>query len=192
MARRAAWLVLLISLAVFVSSGVSLVADSASADEPTPVSYKAPESVYSEPAADPKPGDCPQAPEVLVDGESAEEQYSDEIKELRFQRIATARMCEALADRSDVITKRLWWAVVELAEGRGQRSITNAKLTQLVEAICPDPCPVAVTDEGGTAELVASVDAAGESSSVALYLIAGLAVSLFIGVVLVRTVDRGT
>lgn len=178
MARRAAWLVLLTSLAVFASSGASLVVDSARADEPLPVPYKAPEAVYTEPTIDPEPADCPQVPEALVDGEAVDEQYSDELEELRFQRIATARMCEALADRSDLVSQRLWWAVLELAEGRGQRVVTNAKLSQLLEEECSAPCPVTVAaGEGQTSELVSSIDSSGEASRLGLWVLIGVVVA---------------
>jgi hypothetical protein len=192
-ARLAAWLVLLLAFGVFAFSGAGLLAESSWADEPPAAPYKVPEAVYTEPVVDPEPADCPEAPGVLEDGESVEEQYSVEAHELRFQRIATARMCEALADRSDVVSERLWWAVVELAEGRGQRAITNAKLTELLGEGCADPCPVTfVSDDGQTAELAAAIDASGEGNMTALYLIAGLVVALFVGNALMRTVDRGT
>ncbi len=68
---------------------------------------------------------------------------------------------------------------------------------QLVGVDAENPLPVSGLDGGEgspeeTAELVAAIDAAGEGTSIGLYLVAGLIVSLFIGAALSRTVDRGT
>lgn len=69
--------------------------------------------------------------------------------------------------------------------------------TQLVGVDAENPLPVSGLGGGEgspeeTAELVAAIDASGEASSVALWMIGGLIVALFIGAALARTVDRGT
>lgn len=150
------------------------------ADEPKP--YVPPESVYTEPVVEPELASCPEEPEDL----SAEaEEYSDQLIELRSGRIDAIRICRALAQREDLVARRLWWAVVEAAEGRGQRTVANERLATLLAEGCEGPCPVTVAAaEGETAELVSSIDAGAEATRIALYLIAGLGVGavLFVGI----------
>jgi hypothetical protein len=69
--------------------------------------------------------------------------------------------------------------------------------TQLVGVDAENPLPVSGLSGGEgspeeTAELVASIDAAGEGTIAAVYIVAGLIAALFIGAALARTVDRGT
>lgn len=202
----ARWLapVCIASLAFFLASAAF-----ARADEPA--KYTPPESTYTEPSVDPEPAECPVVPEELS---SAEEEYSDELVEMRWQRIAMAHFCEAVADRLDEVSRRLWWAVVEAAEGRGQRQLTNEKLTSVAESLytlvnssCSNPCsvywegqskPVTIDQEGAleagegqTAELVSSIDSGAEASKIALYILIGLVVGLPIAAALWRTTHRG-
>jgi hypothetical protein len=137
--------------------------------------------------------ECPEVPEAFED--SAEVEYSQELKELRDQRIETAKLCQAVSDRLDVANVRQAWLVLEAAAGREQRSLTNSQLAEMVESSCGVPCPVQVaSDEPGEAtggELVSSVDAGAEASQVALYILIGLLVALPVGALIWRTVDRG-
>lgn len=137
--------------------------------------------------------ECPDVPEALEDSSAVE--YSEELKELRDQRIAEAKTCQALADRLDVANVRQAWLVLEDREGRDQRALTNLKLQELLEASCLEPCSVKIASdssgEAGNAELVDSVDAGAEGSQAALYLLIGLVVGLPIVGGIWITVRRG-
>jgi hypothetical protein len=139
----------------------------------------------------PPPGECPGEPESL---DSSEAEYSQEAIETRDLRIGLSRTCKALADRLDNGNLHTGWLVLEAAGGHDQRQLTNEKLQELVDLGCEGPCPVTVAEDSAVSEssgeLVASIDAAGESSSAALYMLIGLVIGLPICVGIWRTVNR--
>jgi hypothetical protein len=162
--------------------------DIASAD---PVPYEPPKDKIEQPVLDPEPRECPAEPDPL---NTPEEEYSEEVQELRQLRILNARTCRAIADRQDVISERAWWLVVEAAEGRAQRVLTNERLTQLLDGQCEEPCPVVITGNPGgevdAIETVSAIDATGEALKSALYVVAGLLAGMILALMLWQTWRR--
>jgi hypothetical protein len=167
-----------------------------------------PPELFSEPEAEPPIPGCAAAPESL--SEPAEPSPEPEVfallGEVRAERVDLAAACEAQAGASHEELRRLWWLVEEVVWQTRHIQTTNERLTELVASSCSNPCSVffegqskAVEISGGeggggeldTGELVASIDAAGEGSSVALWTIAGILVGLFIAYAIYKAVDRG-
>jgi hypothetical protein len=148
---------------------ILVVPGAAVADPPTP--YEPPEAVHLAPEDLPAPASCPAAPEQLEEHpESVEQQYSDELVELRWVRIAQAHFCEAVADRQDLARKRLNWLLLEASEANGQRQLSNEKLTALVEA-AGEPSPVEFANAD---QVVSAIDSSGEAQKAGLWSLFGV------------------
>jgi len=168
--------------------------------DPPPV-YSPPAEIASEP---PAPEGQPTCPVLELEPFEGEDMAAGEVRSLRGE---SAEGCAALSDRLDRLRERVWWAVLELASAAKQRALTNEKLDLVLEAMeeptCPEPCPVLIEAEGPievqdaaskqySDKLVSAVDASGEATSGALWWLGGIVVAFFVGLMLAKTVDRGT
>lgn len=199
-------LLALLALAVFSASlfGLAGIAPARASAE----TYVPPE-LFVEPEVEPAIPACPSAPEPLPEpGEpSSEPEVFALLQEVRAERIDLSASCEANAGALSAQLRRLWWIVEETAWQTRHVQASNERLAELVGSSCSNPCSVYIEGqsktlevsggggEGGggpeSGELVASVDAAGESSSVALWTIAGILVGLFVAYCIYKAVDRG-
>lgn len=173
--------------------GLAFTAVRAAAAEP----YAPPVDLATEPPAPEGQPGCPTGELAPSEGEDVA------AGEVRLLRAEAMELCAALSARLDRVRERLWWLTAEALAASEQRARTNAKLTELVESSCGNPCevsinakaPVPVADSASAQysdELVSAVDASGEASKGALYFIAGLIVAGLVGYLLSRVVDRGT
>lgn len=166
---------------------LSLAASVAIAEE-HPV-YQPPSETVSEPPLPEGLAQCPAEPGEY-EGEDAL------AAELRANRAEQVEVCEAVTQRQEQLLERQWWLTAEAVDAREQRSLSNEKLTSLVQRL-DSPLAVEweeaqpVQESGAPAaseELVASVDASGEAVKEAVWFLAGLAVALFAGYGLYRQV----
>jgi hypothetical protein len=169
-----------------------------------PVTYAPPAEAPLEPAAPEGQPSCP-APEL--EPFEGEDVAAGEVRLLRGE---LAEACAALSARLDRLRERSFWSVAEAALDRGRDEAAQASLDQanerladLAESPCDKPCPVEVEgsapvevqDAAGqqySDELVSAVDASGEASKGGLYMLIGVVVAFFVGLMLAKVVDRGT
>jgi len=208
----------LLTLVLYVSGLAVIATTGARADEPP----YAPPSFFTEPEPEGKlcPAAPEPLAEPLPPGEGEEPapEVDPLLRELRSQRIEATEICEAQTASAREVQRRLWWAVAEIRPDSGLLETVNEHLVGLIDGQCGNPCPtyaegghvdvtglegnpVEVTGdfaggggmtEGQMLELVGSIDASGEASQGALYFLAGLVVSLFLGYCFWRTVLNGS
>lgn len=168
--------------AAFFAAAVGI----ARADGPA---YEPPAEIASEP---PAPEGQPTCPDLELEPFEGEDVAAGEVRSLRGE---AATSCAALTNRLDRLRERLWWVVAEALEAREQRSLTNEKLTALVEGAA-EPQEVTVSEALPVADAAlaesssaveASVDASGEAVKAGVYLVAGILAGLVIAGMLWRT-----
>lgn len=141
-----------------------------------PVPYTPPAEVVIEPDLPESVTACPEAPGVYEGEDSV-------VAELRALRIAQADFCAAVASRQREQLRRTFWALAEAVDASEQRVLSNTLLSESRDRL-EAPVPVEVeqwseaeplaTQDAGAEDLVASVDASGESIRSALWFLIGL------------------
>jgi len=153
--------------------GLAFAAAFASAE---PVPYEPPGEVVIEPELPESVTACPEGPGVY-EGEDPV------VAELRSLRIAQAEFCAAVVSRQREQLRRTFWALAEAVDAADQRVLANTLLSESRDRLeAPVPVEVEqwseadplVTQDADTEDLVASVDASGESIRSALWFLIGL------------------
>jgi hypothetical protein len=194
-ARRSILAVLCASL-LLCFLGLAFTAARSLADPPV---YSPPAEGPTEPSA---PEGQPSCPVLELEGFEGEDAAAGETRLLRGE---VAEVCAALSARLDRLRERTWWSVAEAVRAADQRAVANERLAAIEAAVCSSasPCPVEVrgsdplevrdaSSHEYSDRIASAVDASGEATQAWGWMLVGVVVAFFVGLMLARVVDRGT